>query len=317
VHLVPRDSDDRPLVSTAMAVTDAEGRFQFIGVPPGDYVARVVRISWPTDGARFSPVGGTGQISYIATVLGRNFSPSAPPDPAWYVNQAVSIGTRPVSGVNLVLGAAPLVRGHVEFVGSAAPPPTEQLAQAGVSIQPANGRLESNVMQSRPDADRRFVGSTVWPGRYVITAQPPSGWYFRGATYQGRDVTDAPLEVTEDVEGVVVTFTDTEARWSGSVQADTGVTREDLVVMVFPTDERLWMDYGRNSRRVRSVPVGADGGFSTVAPPTGDYWVLAIPAAEVEVGMSPAQLSRWSTEAQRMSIAAVPTPVTLQARSRK
>ncbi len=317
VHLVPRDSDDRPLVSTAMAVTDAEGRFQFVGVPPGDYVARVVRIPSPTDGARFGQVGGTGEISYVATVLGRNFTPGAPPEPAWYVNQNVSIGNRAVSGVNLVLGAAPMVRGHVEFVGSAPPPSPEQLMQAGVSIQPANGRLEPNIMPSRPDADRKFVGTTVWPGLYVITAQPPAGWYFRGATYQGRDVTDAPLEVTEGVDGVIVTFTDTETRWNGTVQADSGTTLEDLVVMVFPTDDRLWIDYGRGSRRVRSIPVSGDGQFSMVAPPAGEYWVLAIPAAEAELGVSPPQLSRWLTEAQRVNITAAPAPVTIQARSRK
>jgi hypothetical protein len=49
VHLLSADAAEMPLIDAATAVTDAQGAFTFHGVPPGQYIARVIRVPWPED----------------------------------------------------------------------------------------------------------------------------------------------------------------------------------------------------------------------------------------------------------------------------
>lgn len=315
VHLVATDTDDRPLVSTAVAVTDAQGRFVFAGVPPGEFIARVVRLPWPTDGDRYSVTGGTGAIPQISMVLGGPRAPAAPEEPAYFVNQQVSVGGTPIENVHLTLMRAPQLRGRVEFVGGAQPGATDR-ARARVLVEPAGGgRADANLAGARPNESGEFLASTIWPGRYVVKAIPPPGWYFKGATLNGRDVTDAALEVDEDVSGVVVTFVDRERRLAGTVQGDRDTPPGAAAVILFPVEARARVDHGRAPRTLQMIAVGADGRFSVSAPPAGDYFVVAVPVADADDWKNPAQLQAWSALADRVTIADTPSPITLRVRS--
>lgn len=318
VHLVPADTDDRPLISTAVAVTDGQGRFVLSGVPPGEFMARVVRLPWPTEGDRYSVTGGTGAIPRISLVLGGPRAPAAPAEPVYFVNQRLSVGNAPIDGLNLTLTPAPQVRGRVEFVGSSAQPGAADLARVRVMVEPAGGgRADANLAGARPSASGQFVASTIWPGRFVIKATPPPGWYFKGATLHGRDVTDAALQVDEDVSDIVVTFVDRERRITGTVQGDSATAVDGAVVIVFPADARARVDHGRSPRTLQWIPVDAEGRFSVSAPPSGDYLAIALPAGEADDWKNPAQLQAWSTLADRVTIAEIPSPITIRLRSRR
>lgn len=318
VHLVPADTDDRPLISTAVAVTDGQGRFVMTGVPPGDFVARVVRLPWPTDGDRYSVTGGTGAIPRISMVLGGPRAPAAPAEPAYFANQRVSVGNTPIDGLSLTLTPAPQVRGRVEFVGAGAQPEAADRARVRVLVEPANGgRADANLAGARPSESGEFVASTIWPGRFVVKAIPPPGWYFKGATLHGRDVTDTAMLVDEDLSGIVVTFVDRERRLTGTVQGDSTTAPDAAVVVLFPADTRARVDHGRSPRTLRLIPVDAEGQFSVSAPPPGEYFVIALPAADADDWKNPAQLQAWSTLADRVTIAEDPTPMTIRVRSRR
>ena len=60
VHLLAADALEAPIVDAATAVTHADGTFTFFGVPPGQYVARVVKVPWPGGNLRMGLAGGTG-----------------------------------------------------------------------------------------------------------------------------------------------------------------------------------------------------------------------------------------------------------------
>ncbi len=318
VHLVPADTDDRPLVSTAVAITDAQGRFVFTGVPPGEFIARVVRLPWPTAGDRYSVTGGTGAIPRISMVLGGPRAPAAPAEPAYFVNQQVSVGARPIDGLSLSLAQAPQVRGRVEFVGTGAQPSAADRARVRVTVEPANGGgADGNLAGARPTESGEFLASTIWPGRYVVKAVPPPGWYFKGAALHGRDVTDTALQIDDDLSEIVVTFVDRERRLAGTVQGDQDTAPDASVVILFPVDLRARVDHGRSPRTLQVISVDADGRFSVSAPPVGEYFVIALPAGEADDWKNPAQLQAWSALAERITIADTPAPVTIRVRSRR
>ena len=313
VHLVPADSADTPLVDASTAVTDAKGAFTLYGVPPGQYIARVVRTPWPADpGSRLGIAGGTGQIPRVAHILGGPSSgpPTPPTEPLLHVSESVTVADRHVRGLELAMREGPRLRGRAEFQGTAKQPTPEQLRAIGVQIVTANGRVDNSSISGRFAADGQFVTPSLWPGRYLIRASSPPGWTFTRATYQGRDVSDSPLDVTADLDQIVITFTDQARTIKGTVQGDADLSIDGAVVLLFPVDRAGWTDYGLTSRRVTNVSVGASGEFSIPAPPDGEYFLVALPDEHTDGWQNPAMLARLSALADRIRISgdAVPAP---------
>jgi hypothetical protein len=110
--------------------------------------------------------------------------------------------------------------------------------------------------------DPRHVHTVgVAPGKYAIRAGAPQGWTFLSASVNGRDASVVPIDIeTNDVSGVMITFTDKPSEFAGDVSVDTG-SPESLSVLVFPSDPTAWVGYGSNSRRFSSTRVGKDGKF--------------------------------------------------------
>jgi hypothetical protein len=305
VHLIQAESGDTPLVDVSTAVTDARGAFTFYGAPPGQYTARVVRTPWPADpGARLGLAGGTGQIPFVATIMGSR--PTGPPmpsvDPLLHASEPVTVADRHVRNLDLMMREGPRLRGRAQFEGTAAQPTPAQWLATTVLVTAASGRVDNSSFPGRFSADGQFTTPSLWPGRYVIRASAPPGWTFKHATYQGRDVSDAPLEIMADLDQVVITFTDRAHSIKGTVHADAGQTIEGSVVLLFPVDPAGWVDYGRTSRRVTSASVSAAGEFTIAAPPDGDYCLIAIPDEQSDGWQNPAVLARLAPLSERIRI---------------
>ncbi len=303
VHLVPADTGDSPLVDVATAVTDAQGAFTFYGVPPGQYIARVVRIPAPGPGMRMSLAGGTGAIPYVSTFGG---GPSTGPptmsnEPLMHVSMDVTVADRHVRDLALTLSPGPSVRGRAVFEGTSPSPTLDQWRLASVSAAAANGREDSAMFPVPFAADGQFTTPSLWPGKYLLRVTPPRGWFLLRATYQGRDISAMPIEIAADIENVVITFTDRARTLKGTVQADAG-SKADATVVVFPVEPEAWVDYGRPSRRVISGRVTETGTFSFAAPADGDYYVMAIPEAETGDWQNPATLAKLASAAERVHI---------------
>ena len=147
----------------------------------------------------------------------------------------------------------------------------------------------------------------------MIRATPPEGWHFKDATYQGRDVSSRALEISADLDNVVVTFTDQARTITGSVQVEPGASAEDATVFLFPSDSTMWVDYGRSSRLMASTRVPASAQFSLRLPPPGDYFIVAIPEDSVDQWQNPEVLSKLAALGDRIRVSADTAPVqTLQ-----
>ena len=236
--------------------TTANGRFRFVGVPPGRYVLAARSplplmpdgkrtVLWGSQelivspGARIDPVltfhpGAdlTGQMAFDGA--------AAIPD---FRSTSTLVQLTPIGGLFTRFG----------------------LPQAGINLQEVGGPLRAFGL--------RFDG--VPPGRYVIVCPPtlPGGWSFRSAMLEGVDVSAAPFDVASGsrLDGLVVTFTDRHTSLSGTVKNEIGEPVFAHTLVVFPSDRRAW--HGAAANRIRLVPPDSRGKYAIADLPAGDYLV--------------------------------------------
>jgi protocatechuate 3,4-dioxygenase beta subunit len=305
VHLLAADAADLPVADVSSAVTDATGAFTFYGVPPGQFVARVVRTPWPAGGFRLGITGGTDAIRSISMVT--DTRPTGPPpistDPLFYADQAVTVGDRHVRDIVMTLRTGPRVTGRAEFEGSSQRPTPEQLQSTAVVLEFAGGQSYGAIQPGRFSSDGQFTTPSTWPGRYLIRVNaPPPGWTFKGASYQGRDVSETPVDISADLDNVVITFTDRPTRIEGTVQNAEGQLAAGAMVLLFPVDSAAWRDYGRTSLRVRAVSTSAKGAFSLSAVPDGEYVLVAIADEQTADWQHPDVLRKLAAIGERVQV---------------
>jgi hypothetical protein len=305
VHLVPADAGTTPVVDVGTAVTNTDGIFSFYGVPPGQYIARVVRVPWPVGaGQDMGIAGGTGQIPRIA-VFSRGPSsepPQVPSEPLMYVDQPVTVSDGHVRNIALTMREGPRVSGRVVFEGDAGNPTPEQMAQARVTMQSVDGSVDGVTGPSPIESNGQFTTAGLWPGRYVVRVNPPAGWTVKEVRYQDRDLSETAVDLTRDLTDVVIAFTDRAASLAGTVQAERDLRPEDVAVLLFPTDSTGWVDYGPDSRRITSARVTAAGSFSFASPPDGDYYLVAIAEVQADEWQNPATLRRLAALAEQIRV---------------
>jgi hypothetical protein len=301
VHLLAVDSADVPLFDVGVAVTDSQGAFTFFGVPRGQYVARVVRIPWPSDpGQYLGTTGGTGQLSQVS-IVGRPATggPPQPGEPTLHASAPVTVGNQNVTGLSIALRPAPRVSGTVTFDGERPDPVKESVA---VFLEPVTGREDRTSYPALVAPDGRFSVEAALPGRYFVRMRSTSRMLL-GATHQGRDILDRAVDLTDDLDGVVLHIGKSAGMVQGSVRAESKDELLDAMVVWFPTDPAQWAAFGRYTLRMSAAPVREDGSFVLPLPPRGDYFVAALAGEDWDDWQNPATMKRIATVAERVTIA--------------
>jgi hypothetical protein len=167
----------------------------------------------------------------------------------------------------------------------------------------ASGRADVVRFAVAFSVDGRFTSASLWPGRYLVRAAPPEGWQFKDATYQGRDISSRPIDVSADLDNIVITFIDKLGTIKGNVQVEPGSPVDDATVLMFPTDSALWVDFGRTNRMFASARVSTAGQFSVTLPPPGEYFIVAVPDESTEQWQSPEALAKLAPLAERLRVA--------------
>ena len=141
------------------------------------------------------------------------------------------------------------------------------------------------------------------PGRYVVNVAGISfpGWYFRGARYQGRDITDTPIDLTTDLNGVVLSFTDRPSTISGFIRS-AGAADGGGLALAFPVDAEAWTTSGANARRFKVARADKDGHYAFPNLPGGDYYVAAVKDDTVDDWWDPALLRMLSRVARQVRL---------------
>jgi hypothetical protein len=285
VRLVPAGADEsiEPL-DTAATITGAGGRFAFAAVPSGQYVLKVLRLPPEPEDAPHtthvfvSPSGGVT----VASEVGSAAPPPVPipADATLYAHVPIAVGSDEISGLVVALAAAPRVSGRIEFEGTGDKPAGSALTNIRINLDPADGTKIPNrtiaFEAGHPDEDGRFRTFGVPPGKYVLRANPPSGWFFKGAYLGGADLSDLPFEISgKDLAGVVITFTDRPATLTGVVRSGQSPD-PDAVVVAFPVDSAAWQSRGAYPRRMRIGRTERDGSYTITPLLPGEYHVVAI-----------------------------------------
>ena len=281
IRLISGSQDDLISRTWLTASTDRGGRFTFPAVPTGHY-RLVLRAAQSRGGS--ANVHARAE-SYLV-----------------WADLPLSVGIEPITNLQVEALEGLGVRGRLEFDGDASRPRT--LSNIQILLEPVDPEPGQPTSSSsyRTDANGEFSAPGGRPaGRYYVrVANSPSGWMFLGATLEGRDVTDAPLHLTSNVQNIVVSFTD---RWSGIQGAVQNTSGRDgtALVLIFPTDQELWASSGAMARRVRSVRTQRTGEYSVTLPP-GDYYMVAVPDESAADWQDPDFMAAASRGAVRVRV---------------
>jgi hypothetical protein len=267
-----------PTMSTR--ITPAGRVFTFAGVPPGNYS---VTAHVPGSGARTAHFGRVDVV----------------------------VNGQDVRGLGMSLQPAFSMTGQVVFAGSTGAKPAS-LPTASIGLTAANGVGQAGAGTTRMgnplvppaviEADGAFRISGLLPEVYTINARvtTTTGWWLRSAVIDGRDVLDNPFEVTGDVTGAVLTFSDQRTQLSGRITTDSGAPGDSLFMAVFPQDRSLWRP---QSRRITSARADTDGRWVIQGLPPGDYFLVALTDLAPDELWDPAFLEPLLAASVRVSLA--------------
>ena len=275
-------TDGEP-VGASTAITDSNGAFTFLAVPPGHYELQ----AW----------------SYASF---GTFEPNTTPPPAWAV-QDVTVGEADIAGLAVAMKPGIRVRGRVELKSSQGSA-TRDL-QSSVHLQPL-GAEQWRPSLGRSAADGTFETGGDPPGRYQINASPTpqnaapnARWTLLGITRGGKPIADSILDLDAEVSDVVITFSDRANRVSGSVVDANGAPGVHSDVIVFPADTELWREgIFPNSWRVRKVHATSNATFDVSNLQPGQYYMAAVSSRLTGEWQDPRFLERLVAAATRITV---------------
>jgi hypothetical protein len=294
-------------------MVEADRRFVFLSVPAGNYTLLaspgVPEISGGGSSQGDLPLAaGAGPVRGYSMVyaIGGGFSA------LWWRFTAgagawgrlpLSVGNSDISGVDLALQPAGVVRGRVVFDDPAKADPAMRFT---VMLEPANGDPSLGLPNATTDAGDTTYAVTiagVQSGRYLVRVSQFRGWRVKSVTVRGIDVTDSGIEGVpgREYDEVVVTVTNTATELTGFVRDASGRPATGAVIL-FPIDPNRWVDYGLTPDRLQSVTAARDGSFKLTAHRDGEYFVIAVPRSQSDAWWDPKFLAAAAPKATRISL---------------
>jgi hypothetical protein len=276
--IVRRPPPNNSNFDTAVTLSDARGRFTFLGVPPGEYVLR-----------QSSP--------FLSRALRTGV-------PTFWVSQPLTVGATDTTD-DIVVVARPSLRvgGRFEFRSGTGLQTPGGLVSAGLSLDTPFAETPGVAVSIRPSDGLTFQTMAAG-GTYLIQPNESSGWYTQSVTVGGRDYTNRVFELNEDTTSIVIVMTDRPVTISGTVRDALGGVSQTAVVLAFPTDRQRWTGYGRSPRTLASVNTTTTGKYTIVHLPAGEYFVIAVEADDTDDWQDPKTLEQLSTWATRITIGA-------------
>jgi len=296
VRLINASEPDADMLSdVARSMTAANGSFQIIAVPTGQYILKVLR-----SGRQALPAA-VANNPQLAAMMGGRGGPVSPSDALTLFADVPLTVERDVADLAVTLSTGATVSGRLEFSGTAVVPP---MTSFNVSLT-AIGGVPSPLRQSPVSEDGRFTTPGTAAGKYFISTTSRSdspGWFVKSAMVNGIDALDQPFELTtENINNVVVTFTDRRTTVTGTV-IDTGNAPAQGTVIVFPASYRDWIAKGMSTRLTRNIRTQAKGAFSIPGLPARDYLIVAIPDDQVPDLQNPAAFDALARVATSLTL---------------
>jgi len=267
------------------AMTAADGTFTLKNISPGQYKVRTQTLveggTRPVQETATQPITVDGaDITDVALNTSSGWSmsgrvttengavPDGPRDRFRLAAKVVDIDTSPIPGAGL-------------------PPPPP----GGGPTIPDSGRVRE---------DWTFTVTNAYGASRLVTSLP-DGWALKSIVQDGRDVTDAPMEMKsgEELSGIAVIVTKNTTAVSGQLADDKGAPVVDGTVLVFADDSSKWWE---ESRWIRAVRPDQQGRYEIKGLPPGDYLAVALNYVEDGVWNDPEYLESIRRYAQRLTL---------------
>jgi hypothetical protein len=231
-----------------LTMTATDGVYDFLNVPPGEYMLRAASSENPL----------ALEVGIRSVVLP---GPDVPPIPIRAVQTAIVSGRIVVEGRD----ASP---DDLHF-GIMAVPDSD--------YAPPGARRPTSLVRD----DRTFeIRGLAGPTRFAMIDGPP-GWVLKSVDIQGVNAAEDPVMfggLDDSRHDVVVTVADSGGAVSGIVHGDPDRTLDDYRVVLFSTAREKWFG-GSPYVRMTGGP-DADGGFSIVSVRPGEYFIAAVDVLE-------------------------------------
>lgn len=262
--------------------TDTDGAFTLGGVPPGEYIVHVQSLAALMTAA----VDAMGAFSLEApppTAL----PTTLPPANREFAIAKVSVSGEDITGLTITGARGARASGQVIFEHGEKPEPLTSLRLMAETRDHETVHFESVPPLSALKENGSFEIEGLMGRRVFGLMNPPKGWFLKGVTHEGEDVTDTGYEFTpgEDVKGFEIILTTRSQAVTGVVANDNGEPVLDYTVIVFPQDENKWTQSG--SRWYGSSEGDQQGQFRVSELPPGSYFAIAVEADSVNDWMNP------------------------------
>ena len=232
---------------------DQTGTFRLTSVAPGRYQVQ----------AR-SGGGGPG-----GPFMGREFE---------LARMDLTVGTDDVEGLTLVTAPGASVSGII--VSDTGEPFDFKPAQLQISARPANPAAAFGGGQpgTRVGDDWSFSLRNITDA-VVVRTGAPQAWNLKSVSINGQDITDTPMEFPpgQNVTGMQIVLTKKVGTLTGQVTDSKGNPVLDATVVVFPSNDKLWM---YQSRFIKAARPDQDGKYRVTALPAESYLVVALQGLE-------------------------------------
>jgi hypothetical protein len=234
---------------------------------------------------------------------------------------SVTVGTEPVTGIELLIGTPASASGRFVFEGSSELPPA---GESRFTLMPHHEGADCRSFedpQIRPDWT--FEVRHLW-GSCQINAWTGGRWMLKAVMHEGVNLTDRAIEFKPGVQlrDLRIVFTDRRTELNFEVSDDRGLPTREFVAIAFRADTELWSAQ-RGQVRTYTPPIetepasrGPIGGIPTGLPgpdgrsrsmmpalPPADYFVVAVDDVSWEDLQEPEVLEELSKAAIRITLA--------------
>jgi hypothetical protein len=222
------------------ARTDAQGRFEFTKLAPGEYQAYG---GSPSDRVAAAVTVNHGETKQVTLAARRSVTATG--------MLVTDDGVKPPFAFSRLTVAPILADPDVVLLpwGSATPQP--------------------------PQADGTFKFQSLESAYLFRVNGLPSGWMLKSVLLGDRDMVDAPMPFTRgmpDVEGLRLVLSHNGASIAGDVVDGRGRAAPDVTVIAFAENSAMW---GLASRYIKTARPDGNGHFTIAGLPGGVYRVIA------------------------------------------
>ena len=253
--------------------TDESGVFEFLNVPPGEYVVRV------GSGPRQAPTG--------------------------FASQFVKVDGSELAPITIAAAATATVAGRVVLEGASAGVSPRNFSLA--LVPDGDQGAEPTTFTMTPDQDGAFLARGLAGQLRFVLANAPAGWWLKSVDVGGVNAAETPVRFgarDDQRTDIDVVVSADGAAVAGRVTGDRGEPLDDYRVVVFAADRARW--FARSPFIRLAAGPEADGGFTMRGVPPGDYLIAAVDTLDGDASsgewQNPDFLDMLRARAERLSL---------------